>query len=185
MQKYDCIDLTNIYNNKLILNEFDDININDNSDYFLYDSFHSFIDMNNIEIPFVFPKNNNLSNLFYDNISCEGQIINLNKKCYKSIYFIGLCEWGDMRGELTLNSINGMTMSSDIFFYDWYRIKEEFFIHDMKDSNCSLLKVLKTTNGQKSIFIYNYQFSNMNNIFESIQLPFIPNMHIFSMTLAY
>lgn len=185
MLKYDCIDLTNVYNNKLILNKFDDIDINDNSDYFLYDSFYRFIDMNNIKVPFVFPKKNDSYNLVYDNISCEGQIINLNQKSYKSIYFIGLCEWGDMRGEVTLNFINGISINSDIFFYDWYRIKEEFFMHDIKDLNCSILKVLKTTKGKKSLYIYNYHFCDMDNIFESIQLPFIPNMHIFSITLAY
>lgn len=179
---YDCIDITGFYNNKMIFSEHENIAASALDDCFINSCFDN---INSGKIPLLFSSGTDINHLQYDNISCEGQIIDLHNRLYKSIYCVGFCEWGDMRGELTLNYQNGTVRHTDIFFYDWYRTSEDFFLYDVKDRNCSILDILETMKGRKALYLYTIPLGFENESLNAIQLPYIPNMHIFSITLEY
>lgn len=177
--KYDCIDLTDLYNSKMIFSEHDDA-AKALEDCFINSCFNN---SNGGEIPFLFPTGTDGNYLQYDNISCEGQIIDVNNRLCKSIYCVGFCEWGDMCGEVALNYQNGTVRHSNLFFYDWYRTSRDFFLYDVKDENCSIFSISETMKGRKALYLYTISLDFGNGSLNTIQLPYIPNMHIFSITL--
>lgn len=179
---YDCIDITSFYNNKMIFSGYDEATSCTLVDYFVNNCFEG---IDSGKIPFLFPVGTETNHLQYDNMSCEGQIINLNNRLCKSIHCVGFCEWGDMRGELTLSCQNGTVRHSDIFFYDWYRKSEDSFLYDVKDENCFILNISKTMKGKKALYLYTIHLGFDNERLNTIQVPYIPNMHIFSITLEY
>lgn len=179
--KYDCIDLTDLYNNKIIFDEHDDA-ASALEDCFINDCFHN---ADSGGVPFLFPTCTDGNYLPHDNISCEGQIIDVNNRLYKSIYCVGFCEWGDMQDELTLNYKNGTVGHSTLFFYDWDRTSEDFFLYEAKNENCSVFNISESMKGKRALYLYTISLNFGDERLDTIQLPYIPNMHIFAITLEY
>jgi hypothetical protein len=186
MCKFVKLDLSNFFNHKLIGEESvvksntSLKNISINNSFFIPDSLpvtgEEIIFQN---IPFDFPDK---SFAHYDNLTCEEQSIDIPVEKYCAINILGLCESGSYSEEINLKFSDCSVEQTTVFLYDWFT--DNFFTFALEEENCHLvLKAPISSLYKCGIYSYRCIINSSLKQLCTIQLPFNPNMHIFSITL--
>jgi hypothetical protein len=118
-----------------------------------------------------------------DNISCFGQFIYLKENHYKSLMFLGTSEMGTATDKITLLYEDGSMESRDFGFSDWwssYPFTDEVLAWTDR--------VAQRGKGElvHEVKIYAKQMHiNHDKILKRIELPMMPNIHIFALSGSY
>ena len=180
--QYIHIDMRNVYNNKGFC-----IDINDTKadftgmgEYFyLNDDFQIGNPWRVGNMEFYMPLFDESLN---DNVSCEGQRIDIPLGKYGAIAILGCSEWGNFTGKLTLNYDDNQTETIMLKFSDWYGSNgEPYYGEDIAWTGESI--DCKGEINRNRIYASNYRIMNNNSQIKSILLPQCPNMHIFAISL--
>lgn len=188
MPKFTYLNLQQIFNHKLIAeqkieNESTTLsNLGIDGNFFKASSLPDSCQFVEIDgVPFIFPDK---AADRYDNLTCEDQQVIVPAGKYSKIHFLGCCEFGEFREQIRGRFANGDTMDIDIFFNDWskgfWQWKHESLI-DCKPAFKS--QITSDDELFKSIFYYVSEIRDTDNVLMSLELPFNPAMHVFSVTL--
>lgn len=127
----------------------------------------------------------NIDTNVYDNISCLGQEIKVDKDKYSYIMLLGASELGNQIDDLFIYYEDGTVEKSTITISTWRSSKPTYQERIMwcGKSHCEAEK--KVGMEPQKAYIYAIINKVKNNIpIEKIQLPICPNIHIFAMTLG-
>lgn len=174
------LDLKPFYNNNGCSYE-----INDKSDltmrgqYFLDKSIPGKMVVEYEDIQFQFP---DITSTF-DNISCEGQIINIKKGIYNKLYILGCCENGSFFDYVELYNENKFVGKVKIELSSWLNYtlcsdEKILFSFSTYDRSSKLFKESK-----QNLYVY-MQTINFSGYIDAIKMPNCENMHIFAITLT-
>ncbi len=121
-----------------------------------------------------------------DNISCEGQIFELqNLLCKKGIMLLGCAEWGDFFEKLIINYTDGESEEIYIEFLDWWRGPAQgqtiAWEGQAAEKNMHGAELL----GNKGRYLCARTYcTKLNKKIKNIILPNCPNIHLFAVSLA-
>lgn len=109
----------------------------------------------------------------FDNISCDGQALNISGK-YQKLFIIACSEWGDSMEYMDIIYLNGNTSKYLLKIKDWY---------DINDPNEQCIFVGNAIDhmgrgGERGLFLYSYSMNYKYDISQII-LPKNKNLHIF------
>jgi hypothetical protein len=133
------------------------------------------------EMKFKFPKVMNGSN---DNISCSEQIIEIPFVQCKNLMLLATADFGSYKEFITIHYSDGSTEEITMGFteYVFEPIYEEAVA--WVGRACERIKnTVQLHNSRVKIFAKTYQL-NKHGIVTKITLPYLPNIHIFSITMA-
>ncbi|HEX2937701.1 MAG TPA: hypothetical protein VHO66_02135 [Ruminiclostridium sp.] len=121
----------------------------------------------------------------FDNISCDGQIIEFNniKNC-NCIMFLGCAEWGNYSEKCTVLYSDGETEEVPIEFSDWY-FNPVFGEKVVWTGYAAEKKMDRIRQTAANVYMCSeYQKLKRGGSIKSIKLPKCDNIHIFSLTLG-
>ncbi|MGE6575975.1 hypothetical protein ACQKFM_13705 [Paenibacillus xylanexedens] len=125
-----------------------------------------------------------LSSLFglgKDNISCTEQVINLNG-IYKKMWLLGCGEWGDATGQIVVKYEDNYIETFNIQLTDW--AWEPKYGEKLALSSPIFRKEkIDFAPDKGSLFAKSISLDETRRIL-NVQLPFCPNLHVFSITLT-
>lgn len=116
-----------------------------------------------------------ISSFGYDNVKCEGQLINVPRRYYNYLILYGCSEFGGCHSKIKLY-YEKQIIDQEIFFSDWgdeEELENNLFHYWSGKSDEGYDKFIK----ELIIPINHYEK------LKSIELPFYPNLHIFSIKL--
>ncbi|MGL5381783.1 BtrH N-terminal domain-containing protein [Clostridium sp.] len=174
--KYIKLNIKDHFNNKAISLDLENIN---KADYTLHG--HYFIDINNNDI-YKFegldirrPRFNGYDN---DNISCMSQKICVENIIIKKFVILGGCEYGDCTTSFKIIFEDNTIETMQVGFSDW--VNNPKFGEEVAFSYpCSRDGKGKEINGEAKLFVSKFIIRNLNKKVKYIELPILPNMHIF------
>jgi len=177
-----ALELENFVSNKAFaISEFDSFkaNLTGSGLFFISNGLENQHSIQVEEMNFRLPKLNNQ----YDNISCSGEVIAVEKSIYYSIMFLGCSEHGDFIEEVIIQYENGETLKIPISFSDCWRkpLFNESIAWSGPGGRWTNDEFEPHTNIQR-IFARE-EIIREQKLIESIKLPECPNMHIFAISL--
>ena len=121
----------------------------------------------------------------YDNISCNGQKIQLRAEAYHTVHYIGYCDVGRFREPVTFYRQDITAGNSDLFFYDWGIKGNTIREYDIKNDSCRIAFTDEKEYEKDYLFIYSTPIDALTKepLFDALLLPQNPFMHIFAITL--
>jgi hypothetical protein len=130
------------------------------------------------DVPHVFPDKLNFK---YDNISCEGQTIDIPTGAYRSIHILGLSHLGDHTEEAVLFFKGNVKKTVKISFIDWcYGMRWEYEKRWISFKPA----IIGNDTFARSCSIYqcNIRF-DFKGLLYGMRVPNNPCLHFFSITL--
>lgn len=123
-----------------------------------------------------------ITNDVYDNIQCNGQIIELPKKEVKKIIFLGCSTQGSYSKQMTVYGENNTSEQIELMFADSYYPVAEFVQDIVWSAQCSVDYEKKGVAYDCHFYACECEIKELHTI-QSIKLPMCMNMHIFAITL--
>lgn len=138
------------------------------------------------KVPFQFP-----DKAFdkYDGISCEGQVLTVEKGNYSDLYLLGTA-FDSCAGleELYINGTKGENAAVEVYFHDWYYTKANTF---WKYDSLNKKECIPGIHGthlsdfsDRCIYFMHVRMSTEEFEVDSIELPLNPDMYLFALTLG-
>jgi hypothetical protein len=119
-----------------------------------------------------------------DNISCEGQKIELEMEDFNYIMLLGCSEYGDFSDIMTLEYIDSSSEDVLISFTNW--TSKPLFAEEVAWNGIGMEKnndEYSLMNFSVNLFAKMYHTNNKISL-KSIRLPYCPNIHIFAISLG-
>ncbi|MDB5054475.1 MAG: hypothetical protein JWM44_2525 [Bacilli bacterium] len=117
----------------------------------------------------------------HDNISCLEQQIEVGEDLYKGIMFLGCCELGSYKDKITLTFEDNSTEEIVLGFSDWWT-----YFPVNNEIVAMKYNVIQRGRGKLTHEVHLYaQKSSLltHKKLKQIRLPFVPNIHIFAISL--
>lgn len=185
-KEYTYVELDNYYNNNGFSNSINEDSVSNftyTGQHFIADEVSNTPIWTKKNLSFKIPKFKDESN---DNISCCGQVININSlSIHKYIMILGCAEWGNSIDNMLITFLDGTTESIMFRFSNWVN-GPVFNETEMWSGN----GIQKTDNGaiilkKTKCKLYGiYNMINNRKRMSSIKIPYCPNIHIFAITLV-
>ncbi len=181
---YSYLNLSNYFNNKgfgTLLDETGRANLNGAGMFFVSDNIPS----NNIwevdGMKFKFPV---IVESQFDNISCSGQELEFSQVECSNIMLLGTADFGSFKESIILRFIDGSTEVINIGFTEL--IFSPLYGESVawEGRACEWLDgKIQVYNSKVKIFAKTYKLNNPAMV-RGISLPYLPNMHIFAITMV-
>lgn len=122
-------------------------------------------------------------NSIFDNLMCDGQILEVSDTPIRSIAFLGFSEMGTVCDEVKLHT-DDHEITVPLIMKTFHSDKFKGIDNVGKNAECKLALYLNGTDGQKhGVFFWRVQFSQQYSL-KSIELPANCAVHLFSITLS-
>lgn len=118
----------------------------------------------------------------YDNITCQGQTIELPIGSYREVYLLGCSINGNFRKNLVVHYSDGYEQRIEIAFADFYPPAAEFDQEVAWAGVCSKDRNKNSADFECELYVQNCKLISDKHAI-SLRLPECPNMHIFSIVL--
>ncbi|GMQ61639.1 hypothetical protein [Vallitalea maricola] len=123
-----------------------------------------------------------------DNIECYSQVLNIDQideTSYDSIFILGCCDIGSHSNDIIINYNDGTKEKKVLYLTSWLSESPRFNDLVAWVGEGAVIKDNKIKCYDFDVHIYaNTIAVDSSKIIKSIELPYCPNMHIFSITLA-
>ena len=116
-----------------------------------------------------------------DNISCMGQVIPINRGTYSSVFLLGLSEMGNYSDHLIIRYEDGTVEQLDFGFTNWvdrFPMYGNTVVWEGRYAH-----VHEQQSGAAKLYVLQCRLSFGKNVV-GIELPVLPNIHIFAITLS-
>ncbi|AEY67895.1 hypothetical protein [Clostridium sp. BNL1100] len=181
---YSYIDLSNYFNNKgfgELLDETGKSNLNGAGMFFVSDDIPSEDIWEVDNMKFKFPK---VVESQFDNISCSGQELEFYPTDCSNIMLLGTADFGSFKESITLRFIDGSTEEINIGFTELVFAPLYGESVAWEGRACERLDgKIQVHNSKVKIFAKTYKLNNPG-VVRGISLPYLPNMHIFAITMV-
>lgn len=156
--------------------------LSDDGRYFLADNLPTDKIWNIANMKFSFPT---IFNNSYDNISCMGQIINVDQAMYNYIMLLGCSELGDYREHINIKYLDGFIERIPIEFTAWIKPQPSYgeIIAWTGSRAVRTENEVEVSSFAVHLYAKNYQLKHDGKV-ECIELPTCPNIHIFAISLG-
>lgn len=141
---------------------------------------------------------NQSGELYYDNVLCQGQVIEGDFGCPKKICFLGFSQWMSSNDEITIEYSGfcillplNMAECSSYYRREDVRLNPHFFLSEykhMENGECNLAYTAKRSDGntQNNIGVFSSECNvNCNSNIQKIILPDNEFINIFAISLIY
>lgn len=117
-----------------------------------------------------------------DNISCRSQTINIDfNERISGIYFLCCAEWGNFYENIKIIYKDNHTENCYVTFADWiYKTTYQGLTIAWQGKG-----MYENREKTADVFIFEQAFPVNNEEIKAIELPYLPNCHIFAITLSY
>lgn len=181
---YSYLDLSNYFNNKgfgALLDETGKSNLNGAGMFFVSDDIPSNDIWEVDNMKFKFPK---LIEDRCDNLSCSGQELEFSPINCSNIMLLGTADFGSFKESITLKFIDGSTEEINIGFTELVFAPLYGETIAWEGRACEGLDgKMQVHNSRVKIFAKTYRLNKPGSV-NGILLPYLPNMHIFAITMV-
>ncbi|EPR12333.1 hypothetical protein [Ruminiclostridium papyrosolvens] len=181
---YSYLDLSNYFNNKgfgALLDETGKSNLNGAGMFFVSDDISSDEIWEIDNMKFKFPK---VLESRYDNVSCSGQEMEFSPVDCSNIMLLGTADFGSFKESIILRFIDGSTEEVNIGFTELVFAPLYGESVAWEGRACERLDgKIQVHNSKVKIFAKTYKLNKPGRV-KGISLPYLPNMHIFAITLV-
>ncbi|HEX3048878.1 MAG TPA: amino acid adenylation domain-containing protein, partial [Bacillota bacterium] len=129
---------------------------------------------------FKFP---DLEHQVYDNVSCNGQRIQIENEGQQKLMILGCSEWGSFSDNLAIHYVDGRSEALQVKFSDW--LYKPMFGEALAWEGKAVEKIgssAQLRGGKVYLSAHQYDLQLRSKI-DYIQLPDCPGMHIFAISL--
>ncbi len=181
---YSYLDLSKYFNNKgfgALLDETDKSNLNGAGMFFVSDDIPSDEIWEVDGMKFKFPK---VLESQFDNVLCSGQELEFSPTDCSNIMLLGTADFGSFKESITLRFMDGSTEEVIIGFTEL--IFDPLYGESLvwEGRACERLDgKIQVHNSKVKIFAKTYKLNKPGRV-RGISLPYLPNMHIFAITMV-
>ncbi|HEX2927709.1 MAG TPA: hypothetical protein VHP38_15860 [Ruminiclostridium sp.] len=181
---YSYIDLSDYFNNKAfgaLLNENSKADFNGAGLFLVEEDFcrNDFWLVNDMR--FKFPRTETSQN---DNVTCSGQLLEFPPVKCGIIMLLGTADFGSFKDSILVHFTSGTTEEITVGFTELIFDPQYGETTAREGRACERLNgTVQIHNSRVKIFAKTYSFSNPGDV-ARISLPYLPNIHIFAITLA-
>lgn len=185
ISEFTYLKLNKYFNNKGFgkdtVSEYNKADLSGTGNFILFDGIAHDSIWNVDMMQFKFPV---ISETEYDNLSCIGQVIHVNRDIYKAVMLLGTSEWGNFKDEMVINFISGEAETAPLAFSDWINSpiygEKIAWVGKGAYRNKNGIELL---NQKVSLFARIHYVKKIGAI-DSITLPNCPGIHIFAISLG-